>query len=42
MGMCSAELPRILKDNAGVRSITERLGGAVRKRHPMRDKRLEG
>ena len=42
MGMRSAELPRMLKDNAGMRSIIERPSGAVRKRYPMYDKRLGG
>ena len=41
MGMHSTELPWMLKDNAGVRSIIERLGGAVRKRYLMYDKQLE-
>ena len=42
MGMRSTELYWRPKHNAGRRGITERLGGAVRKRHPMHDKRLEG
>lgn len=42
MRMHSTELPWMLKDNAGVRSITERLGGSMRKRYPMYDKQLDG
>lgn len=41
-GIRSAELSWILKDNAGMRSIIERLGGSVRKRYLMYDKRLDG
>ena len=42
MEMRSAKLPRMPKDNAGMRSIIERLGGSVRKRYLMYDKRLDG
>ena len=41
-GVVKAELSWILEDNAGMRSIIERLGGAISKRYRLYSKPLEG